>query len=147
MEDRPGCSERQWIESVCQWVLLHSGTNAETVFDIANQNLGIFCYEHVVKAFGNGGSVIVKQAGDHAIALEADSSSAVISFASSFLLLDAGSCIPTSLLTSLLQLAFYSCTKCVTCMIFVSSCEAYDAGRVEGPQLKVRFLVMHFWTL
>lgn len=93
MEDRPGCSETQWIETVCQWVMLHAGAHADTVFDIANQNLGIFCYEHVVNAFGRGGGLVVKQAGDHAIALESDASSAEIAFASSFLLLDAGACI------------------------------------------------------
>lgn len=107
MEDRPGCSEKQWIEHVCQWVLLHAGTNADTVFDIANQNLGIFCYEHVVKAFGNGGNVIVKQVGDHAIALEADASSAAISFASSFLLLDSGLFITTFIL-QMISLALHS---------------------------------------
>jgi hypothetical protein len=108
MEDRPGCSEKQWIQHVCEWVLLHAGTNADTVFDVANQNLGIFCYEHVVNAFGNGGTVVVKQAGDHAIALEADASSAAISFASSFLLLDSGLCIPTPQLQPSL-LTKYNC--------------------------------------
>jgi hypothetical protein len=94
LEDRPGCSEMQWIETVCQWILLHAGTHADTVFDIANQNLGIFCYEQVVRTFRRVGDVVVKQAGDHAIALEADASSVVISFASSFLLLDAGGQLP-----------------------------------------------------
>ncbi len=109
MEDRPGCSEMQWIEHVCQWVLLHAGSNADTVFDIANQNVGIFCYEHVVKAFGNRGGVIVKQAGDHAIALEADASSVAISFASSFLLLDSGRCIRTSLQRANFTLSQHIC--------------------------------------
>jgi hypothetical protein len=89
MEDRV-CTEAQWIEAACQWILLHAGGHADTVFDVANQNLGIFCYEHVVKAFSSGGGVVVKQAGDHAIALDTEASSVVISFASSFLLLDAG---------------------------------------------------------
>jgi hypothetical protein len=137
MEDRPGCSERQWIESVCQWVLLHSGANAETVFDIANQNLGIFCYEHVVKAFGNGGSVVVKQAGDHAIALEADSSSAVISFASSFLLLDAGSCIPTSplnfLVATVILLLHKMCSLHDFCVLMRSlRCRTSGGSAAEG---------------
>ena len=110
MEDRPGCSETQWIEIVCQWVLLHAGVQADTVFDIANQNLGIFCYEHVVKAFGSRGGVIVKQAGDHAIALEADASSLAISFASSFLLLDAGARI-----LFCAAILFYVCISYVNC--------------------------------
>jgi hypothetical protein len=110
MEDRPGCSETQWIEIVCQWVLLHAGVQADTVFDIANQNLGIFCYEHVVKAFGSRGGVIVKQAGDHAIALEADASSLAISFASSFLLLDAGARI-----LFCAAILFYVCRSYVNC--------------------------------
>ena len=84
------CTEAQWVEAACQWILLHAGGHADTVFDVANQNLGIFCYEHVVKAFSSGGGVVVKQAGDHAIALDTEASSVVISFASSFLLLDAG---------------------------------------------------------
>ena len=94
LEDRPGCSEMQWIETVCQWILLHAGTHADTVFDIANQNLGIFCYEQVVRTFRRAGDLVVKQAGDHAIALDSDASSVVISFASSFLLLDAGARLP-----------------------------------------------------
>jgi hypothetical protein len=90
MEDKPGCSESQWIEIVCQWVLLHAGAHADTLFDIANQNMSLYCHEHVLRAFGKGGYLAAKQAGDHAISLDADSSSVSISFASSFLLQEAG---------------------------------------------------------